>query len=469
MDRKGATNAVPEENNDHEENGQQQEKRVLIVDDDPTVIEGLSALLEMEDWECLGVGTAKEAYPQLEKFSPDLVLLDVMLPDASGVDVLDQIKSHFESMPVIMISGAGDVNTVVDSMQKGAETFLQKPFDHNSLMLTIGQVEKLIDTKREIAALRRTSERDSTEQFIGISDEAVKIDRLIDRVAPAPSPILLQGESGSGKGLLARLIHERSPRAKAPMVDLNCAGLSRELLESELFGHEKGAFTGASSAKQGLFEIATKGTVFLDEIGELDPSIQARLLKALEEKRFRRVGGVRDLQVDFRLIAATNRDLSEEVNEGRFRRDLYYRLNVVRIEIPPLRKRLEDLPIIAEVLIERLSKEIGLRSPKLSSRALDRLQNYSWPGNVRELRNVLERAMLVSGSNEIRVEDLLLEQQPAPASSGFGPLEEWDIRPLEEISKEYIAMAVEATDGNRRKAARLLDISPSTLYKKLED
>lgn len=445
--------------------------RVLIVDDDPVVVAGLTALLEMEEWEPKGAGTAKEAYPLLESFSPDVVLLDIALPDASGIDVLDQIKSHFESIPVIMISGAGDVETVVDSMQKGAETFLQKPFDHNSLLLALGQVEKMIAANREIEALRRSSPRDGTDHFLGTSEQARTIDRLIDRVAPAPSPILLQGESGSGKGMIARMIHERSPRSRAPMVDLNCAGLSRELLESELFGHERGAFTGAASAKPGLLEIATKGTVFLDEIGEMDPPIQARLLKVLEEKRFRRVGGVRDLTADFRLIAATNRNLAEEVSEGRFRRDLYYRLNVVRIELPPLRKRMEDLPIIAEVLIAKLSKELGKKPPKLSSRALDKLQKYAWPGNVRELRNVLERAMLVSRVGEIRVEDLLIEQQAVPSggTSMDGPLEEWDIRPLEDVSADYVARAVEATGGNRRKAARLLQISPSTLYAKLKD
>jgi DNA-binding NtrC family response regulator len=453
------------------EEKQAREKRVLIVDDDPLVVEGLTALLDMDGWTAAGVGTAREAYPRLEDFSPDVILLDVSLPDASGIDLLDQIKSHFESLPVIMISGAGDVTTVVDAMQKGAETFLQKPFGHESLMLAMGQVERMLASNREIEALRRSGVRDSVEQFVGTSEEARKIDRLIDQVAPAPSPVLLEGESGSGKGLVARLIHQRSPRARGPMVDLNCAGLSRELLESELFGHEKGAFTGAGSMKPGLFEIASGGTVFLDEIGDMEPALQARLLKALEDKRFRRVGGVRDLQVDFRLIAATNKNLADEVSEGRFRRDLYYRLNVVRIEIPPLRKRMEDLPIIAEILTTQLSKEIGKRSPQISTRALQKLQSYSWPGNVRELRNVLERAMLVSSTTELRVEDLLLESQSAaPSSDGarFGPVEEWEIKPLDDVVNGYVEQAVNAAGGNRRKAARLLGISPSTLYARLK-
>jgi two-component system, NtrC family, response regulator AtoC len=449
---------------------QSKEKRVLIVDDDPLVAEGLTALLEMDDWTTAGVGTAREAYPLLEDFSPDVVLLDVSLPDASGIDLLDQIKSHFESLPVIMISGAGDVDTVVEAMQKGAETFLQKPFGHESLMLAIRQVERVIASNRAIEALRRSGPRDSVEQFIGVSGEARKIDRLIDQIAPAPSPVLLEGESGSGKGLVARLVHQRSPRARAPMVDLNCAGLSRELLESELFGHEKGAFTGAGSMKPGLFEIASGGTVFLDEIGDMESSLQARLLKALEDKRFRRVGGVRDLQVDFRLIAATNKNLAEEVAEGRFRRDLYYRLNVVRVDIPPLRRRMEDLPLIAEVLTAQIARDIGKHPPRISPRALQKLQSYSWPGNVRELRNVLERAMLVSGTEEIRVEDLLLESQPAAVSddASSGPVEEWEIRPLDEVVSSYVGRAVDAAGGNRRKAARLLGISPSTLYARLK-
>jgi DNA-binding NtrC family response regulator len=452
------------------EGKQSKEKRVIIVDDDPLVVEGLTALLDMDDWTAAGVGTAREAYPLLEDFSPDVVLLDVSLPDASGLDLLDQIKSHFESLPVIMISGAGDVATVVEAMQKGAETFLQKPFGHESLMLALGQVERVIASNRAIEALRRSGARDSVEEFIGISEEARKIDRLIDQIAPAPSPVLLEGESGSGKGLVARLIHQRSPRARGPMVDLNCAGLSRELLESELFGHEKGAFTGAISMKPGLLEIASGGTVFLDEIGDMESSLQARLLKALEDKRFRRVGGVRDLQVDFRLIAATNRNLAEEVAEGRFRRDLYYRLNVVRIDIPSLRKRMEDLPLIAEVLTTQISRDIGKRPSKISPRALQKLQSYSWPGNVRELRNVLERAMLVSGTAEIRVEDLLLESQPAPPSDATlsSPVEEWEIRPLDEVVSSYVGRAVDAAGGNRRKAARLLGISPSTLYARLK-
>ncbi|MGZ7081316.1 MAG: sigma 54-interacting transcriptional regulator, partial [Thermoanaerobaculia bacterium] len=256
-----------------------------------------------------------------------------------------------------------------------------------------------------------------------------------------------------------------------PFVDLNCAGLSKELLESELFGHERGAFTNAMNTKPGLFEIAGDGTLFLDEIGEMEPTIQARLLKALEEKRFRRVGGVRDLSANFRLIAATNRDLAAETAAGRFRTDLYYRLNVVRVKMPPLRERLEDLPLLVAEILRPLGKELGRPVPPVSARAMKKLASYPWPGNVRELRNVLERALLTLGTDEVRTEDLVLEASSAavPAKSGSLPTEEWEIQALDEVVGQYVAAAVKAAGGNMRKAARQLQISPSTLYARLKD
>src|SRR5207245_3893666 len=297
-----------------------------------------------------------------------------------------------------------------------------------------------------------------------------QLNQLLGQIAGAPSPVLIEGESGTGKGVLAKLIHNRSPRARAPFVDLNCAGLSKELLESELFGHERGAFTNAMNTKQGLFEIAGDGTLFLDEIGEMEITVQSRLLKAIEDKRFRRVGGVRDLSANFRLIAATYRDLEEEVNQNRCRGDLYYRVNVVRIRMPPLRERLEDVPILIEVMLRRLAKDIGRPMPAVSARAMKKLESYHWPGNVRELRNALERALLTLHGKEIRSEDLILEsgQTIKPTATGL-PTAEWDIRPLDDMIADYVAAAVSAADGNIRKAARQLRISPSTLYARLKD
>ncbi|HXG57419.1 MAG TPA: sigma-54 dependent transcriptional regulator [Thermoanaerobaculia bacterium] len=438
-------------------------RRILIVDDDRGILEGLEALLDPE-WEVRTAETGREAVAAFSESSPDVVLLDVRLPDASGIDLLHQFKMYSETTAVIMMSGAGDLAVVVESMKLGAETFLQKPFEYDTLAAALEQVMRLRSTHRELLA-RRRAEADAGERLEGESRAIQAINEILPQIARAPSPLLIEGESGSGKGVLARLIHKRSPRARAPFVDLNCAGLSKELLESELFGHERGAFTNAMNTKPGLFEIAGEGTLFLDEIGEMDITVQARLLKAIEEKRFRRVGGIRDLSADFRLIAATNRDLAEEVAQGRFRADLFYRLNVVRVRMPPLRERIEDLPLLTQEILRPLAKEMGRPLPKISPRAMKKLANYSWPGNVRELRNVLERAMLTLDGDEIRTEDLILEagESERGAVSGF-PVEEWEIRPLDDVIGTYIAASVKAAGGNMRKAARLLRISPSTLY-----
>jgi DNA-binding NtrC family response regulator len=367
-----------------------------------------------------------------------------------------------------MMSGAGTFDRVVESMKLGAETFLPKPFEYETLALTLQTVSRMIVTRRELVALKR-GEGGDAERLTGISPAIEQLNQLLAQIARAPSPVMIEGESGSGKGVFARLIHNRSPRARAPFVDLNCAGLSKELLESELFGHERGAFTNAMATKQGLFEIASDGTLFLDEIAVMEITVQSRLLKALEEKRFRRVGGIRDLTTNFRLLAATNRDLSQEVAAGRFRSDLYYRLNVVRVRMPPLRERFEDLPLLVEVILRPLAKEMGRPVPSVSLRAMAKLVKYPWPGNVRELRNVLERAMLTMSGKEIRSEDLLLESGAAPGKSDAGlPSQDWEIRPLDVVINSYVAASVEAAGGNVRKAARQLQISPSTLYARLK-
>jgi DNA-binding NtrC family response regulator len=441
---------------------------ILIVDDDSDIVAGLSELLA-EEWEVRAASTGRHAIVVFGEFSPDVVLLDVQLPDMSGIDLLQHFKTYSEAVGVIMMSGAGTFDRVVESVKLGAETFLQKPFDFAVLQLTLQNVLGIISTRRELIA-RKRNDRDELEHLPGISPSIRELNHLVDQVAAAPSSVLIEGESGTGKGVLAKLIHSRSPRARAPFLDLNCAGLSKELLESELFGHERGAFTNAVNMKQGLFEIAADGTLFLDEIAEMDITVQARLLKALEDKRFRRVGGVRDLSAKFRLIAATNRDLAEDVRQNRFRADLYYRLNVVRILMPPLRDRLEDVPLLVEVMLDALAKDIGRPLPTVSASAMRKLQGYPWPGNVRELRNVLERALLTMSGKEIRSEDLLLDARDAilPPTNGL-PASDWEIRPLDDVIAVYIAAAVKAAGGNVRKAARQLQISPSTLYGRLKD
>ncbi len=441
------------------------DKRLLLVDDDPEVLAGLSALLDASGWRVETADSGRKALQVFSAFDPDVVLLDVNLPDLSGLEVLDHLKRYSESTPVVMMSGVGTITTAVEAMRLGAETFLSKPCDGDTLDLVLEQASRMIATRRELEALKRSVPR-SDGDFPGSSEPARELSALIERVADATTPILLQGESGSGKGFVARIIHRRSNRSRRPFVDLNCAGLSRDLLESELFGHERGAFTDATSTKPGLLEIAEGGTVFLDEIGEMDPSVQARLLKVLEDKRFRRVGGVRDIESNFRLIAASNRDLALEVSQGRFRQDLLYRLNVVRLWIPPLRERSEDIPLLAARFLEELSRELGRGTRTLSARAMERLVAYPWPGNVRELRNVLERAVLITPSSEIRVEDLQLDD-PGAADAGARTTGEEPIVALEEAMNAYIRKAVEATGGNVRAAARKLRISPSTLYARL--
>jgi DNA-binding NtrC family response regulator len=442
--------------------------RILIVDDDPHIAAGLQALLS-EDWEVRTAATGREAIVAFSEFSPDVVVLDVNLPDMTGIDLLYQFKTYSETTPAIMMSGAGTLERVIESMKLGAETFLQKPFEYDVLVATLEQVARIISTRKELLALRR-NDGAGVDRLPGTSAAITHLNAILPRIARAPSPVLIEGESGTGKGVLARLIHNHSPRARAPFVDLNCAGLSRELLESELFGHERGAFTNAMTMKPGLFEIAGEGTLFLDEIGEMELTVQARLLKALEEKRFRRVGGTRDIRADFRLVAATNRDLAAEVAASRFRSDLYYRLNVVRIRLPPLRERLEDVPVLVQEILRPLAKEMGRPVPKVSARAMQKLQAFPWPGNVRELRNVLERGLLTLHGDEIRNEDLLLEQAAPrlPAAGLGGPAEEWEIQPLDHVIAKYVAASVQATGGNVRKAARQLRISPSTLYARLK-
>ena len=440
--------------------------RVLIVDDDPQILSGLSALLE-DEWDVRPAVTGREAIVSFAEFSPDAVLLDVNLPDASGIELLHQFKMYSETTPVIMMSGQGTYEAVIESMKLGAETFLQKPFDYGTLSAVLEQVKRMLATQRSLMALRRGEA--NVERLPGTSPAITHLNDILANIARAPSAVLIEGESGTGKGVIARLIHNRSPRARAPFVDLNCAGLSKELLESELFGHERGAFTNATNTKPGLFEIAGDGTLFLDEIGEMEITVQARLLKALEEKRFRRVGGIRDLAANFRLIAATNRDLNAEAAAGRFRSDLYYRLNVVRLRMPPLRERMEDLPLLVQELLRPLAKEMGRAVPKVSATAMKKLESYPWPGNVRELRNVLERALITLTRDEIRTEDLGLESgvSIAPASDG-NPTDEWEIRPLDDVISSYVAAAVKATGGNMRDAARRLQISPSTLYARMK-
>lgn len=444
------------------------DQRILIVDDDPQITAGLAAFLE-PDWNVRTAASGREALVAFADFSPDIVVLDVILPDATGIELLHQLKMYSETASIILMSGGGTLDQVVEGIKLGAEQFLQKPFELDALLATLEQSKRTLARDRELLGHRHDTRRE--DRLPGISPAVAQLNDLLPQLGRVHSPVLIEGEPGTGKEIYARLIHRYSPRADGPFVVVACAGLSKEMLEAELFGVERGALAWATTTQPGLFETASEGTLFFDEIGELDPTSQARLIRVLEERRFRRLGGMRDLETNFRLIAASNRDLARESIEKRFRTDLYYRLNVMRVRMPPLRERPEDVAILADEIIRPLAKTIGIPKPKISRIALRKLAEYTWPGNVRELRNVLERALVTSDAKVIRTENLHLDVSAADlvrdADATAVPKEEWQIRPLDAVITDYVTGAVEATGGNVRKAARMLQVSPSTVYARL--
>jgi len=438
--------------------------RVLLVDDDASVRLAVKTFLDsigLEVAEADSGGAAEKAFVE---FGPDVVILDFALPDTTALDLLPNLKQIEPDVPILFLTGKGTIELAVQAIREGAEQFLTKPVDLDALAVLL---TRLCHTRRERArqrAMRKISARNGRDPFAGPSAAIRRTAEEAGRVATAESPILLLGETGVGKGVLARWLHDHGPRADEPFVDLNCAGLSRELLESELFGHEKGAFTGAVAPKPGLFEVAHRGTAFLDEIGDTDPGVQAKLLKVIEEKRFRRVGDVRDRTVDVRLIAATHHDLSTLVKERKFREDLYYRINALPIRIPALRDRPEDIPTLAESLLAGLAKELGRGQVHLEPEAAQALGNYPWPGNIRELRNVLERALLLSDQETVRRRDLRFENAPEgaalPMTTGL---------PLAEIEKRYILRVLDEQGGHVARAAQRLGVPRSSLYQRLKN
>ena len=438
---------------------------ILVVDDDPGLC---SAIKEILSTNGASVGTAHsltEARGVLAGRVPDLVLLDLTLPDGSGFELLDEIRTIDEIISVIVMTGLSDVETVVESMRRGADNFVPKPVDPALFIKIVGRElqehrnRQHVETYKNIIATRRASAPDGMPRIIGSSRAMAEVREQVVRVAPADASVLLLGESGTGKGMLAREIHRLSKRAAGPFVDVNCASIQPQLAESEIFGHERGAFTGANARKPGLLEVAHGGTLFLDEVADLDLQAQAKVLKALEDRTFRRVGGVRQLPVDVRIIAATHRNLEEMIDAGTFRRDLFYRLNVFPIVIPPLRERLEDLDDLTAYFIAMLNPLTGSSVAGISARARDLLLCYSWPGNVRELRNVLERAVILARRGRITAGHL-----PKNLAGG----REAVLRPLTDVEREHIANVLRSTGGNIKRTASVLGISRSTLYEKLK-
>jgi DNA-binding NtrC family response regulator len=420
---------------------------ILVVDDDALLRHGLELLLHGQGYAVVQADGVKSGIAAFKRAPPAVAIVDHQLLDGTGFDLLDAFSTHDRRVPVLVLTGSGNVEIAVEAMKRGARDFLQKPARPAALL---GAVEGALAERRPAAG-----GEGPPDPFVGASRVIRELAGEASRVAASPAPALLTGETGTGKGVLARWLHAHSPRAAGPFLDLNCAGLSAELLDSELFGHERGAFTGAVSAKVGLLEAASGGTVFLDEIGDIALPVQGRILKAIEERRFRRVGGVKDLTVDIRLVAATHRDLAERVNAGAFREDLFFRVSTLPLRLPALRERLEDLPALAERLLARA----GARRAALAPDALDRLREHAWPGNVRELRNVLERALVHSEGELLRAADLRLEVRAPPAASGAT---------LDEVEKAHILRVLADEDYRVAEAAERLGIPRSTLYQRLK-
>ncbi|QRK08639.1 sigma-54-dependent Fis family transcriptional regulator [Archangium violaceum] len=390
--------------------------RVLVVDDDLELCELISLRLEAQGMRVSIVPTGQQALARVDRGEVDAMVLDLRLGDADGLEILALARERIPELPVVILTAHGTIETAVEAMRRGAYGFLTKPFQDHELVQKLVHALERTTLQREVDDLRRIVAGVPRERLIGGSPAITQVRAHIARVAPSDATVLVLGESGTGKELAARLLHGLSRRAHGPFVAVNCGALPPELLESELFGHVKGAFTGATQSREGLFGAARGGTLFLDEVGEAPPSVQVKLLRVLQERRYTRVGSSTEEEADVRVVAATNRDLREEVEVRRFREDLYYRLCVVPITMPSLRERPEDIPLLAQLFLERAAAHNGMRVPRLSADALQILRDYSWPGNVRELLNVMEAAVLLAASEELRAEHLIHLVQPSPRS-----------------------------------------------------
>jgi DNA-binding NtrC family response regulator len=445
--------------------------RILIIDDEAAIRESLETLLRLEGFL---IETAVDGPAGLEKIAAnhyDLLLLDLALPGESGIDLLPRILLRRPELPVIMITAYGTVGNVVEAINAGAKNFVQKPWDNEKLLADIRSAIARSRAEEEVVQLKRTlKQRYNFENIIGKSDPMLRLFELVAQVAPSRSTVLIQGESGTGKELIAKALHATSPRHDKPFIPVNTGAMPTDLLESTLFGHVKGAFTSAVSAKKGLFEVANGGTLFLDEIGTMGMDTQAKVLRVLQDKRFMHLGGIHEIQVDVRIIAATNVDLQQAVREGRFREDLYYRLNVIQLELPPLRNRREDIPLLVAHFLKFYAEENGMPARTLATETLRMLMDYEWPGNVRELENVIERGVVLSTTPEIGPELL-----PAPISGNpysAGLIEHkpdtslFDI--MEELERRIITDRLERCNWNQTDTAEFFKLPLSTLNQKVK-
>ena len=442
--------------------------KLLIVDDDPDIVTMLEDRLQASGYHTVVARDGQQALDQIEQEAPHLALLDLDLPKLSGLDVLKRLSlmKQAEDLPVIVMTAHGSVTAAVEAMKQGAYDFLTKPLDKDHLLIVIRKALERDSLKRQVAVLR--SEVDGRyAKIVGASPSVRTVVEAAQRAARSDAGVLLLGESGTGKELFARSIHQWSPRHAMPLVVINCVALTETLLENELFGHERGAFTGADRLQKGRLEIADGGTVFLDEIGDMSLPLQAKLLRVLQDREFQRVGGTRNVSVNIRIIAATNKDLRQAVKAGQFREDLYFRLNVITLTLPPLRERRDDIPALAQFFLERHAADAKRPGMTLSAAAMDALTRYPWPGNIRELDNVVARAVVLSPTDVIQADVLALLPDDARLTKSHGSLPPYVDLPyhdsMEEHSRHIIARAIEKSDGNQTKAAELLRLQRTYL------
>jgi DNA-binding NtrC family response regulator len=445
-------------------------ERVLVAEDDAAQRLGLQQLLKSWGYAVEVASDGRQALEKIALDRPAIVLTDMVMPGLGGMDLLKALKGQDDTdITVVLLTAQGSVETAVEAIKQGAYDYLTKPVDPQRLRIVLDQVAQRNDTLREVRALRRQlQERGTFGRLVGASLEMRKIYQVVEQAAPTSASVLVHGESGTGKELVAQTLHQLSPRASQPFIPLNCAAIPDTLLESELFGHEKGAFTGAIARRAGAFELANKGTLFLDEIAEMTPVTQVKLLRVLQERSFRALGATREQHVDIRVVAATNVDPQEAVKQGRLREDLFYRLNVFAIELPPLRDRKDDIPLLAQAFIREFNERNGKNVAGVSDAAMRVLEHYHWPGNVRELRNAMERATIVAKGPFIEPADL----PPAPADNATAPVAgaTGGLTPgttVEEAERQLIDITLQHTGGNKTRAAELLGISLKTLHNKL--
>jgi DNA-binding NtrC family response regulator len=443
--------------------------KILVVDDETSILDTIRILLKREGFDVQVAVGGQQGVAALESGDPDIVLTDIRMPGVSGIDVLDAAREKDPALPVILMTAQASLQSAIQAVNQGAFHYVQKPFSNDELVVICRRAAESRQLRQENTALKteiRRRDAGSAGRPIGKSRGFLEALKMAETVSPTDSTVLISGESGTGKEVIARYIHALSDRSGGPFVSINCGALPENLLESELFGHIKGSFTGSVKDKQGMFVAAKGGTFFLDEVGEMSPATQVKLLRALQEREVIPVGATEPVPIDVRIVAATNRDLEEEIRRGGFRSDLYYRLNVITLHLPPLRDRRDDIPVLSEFFLERFAASRGKEPPRLSSDALTSLQSYDWPGNVRELENALERAAILSEGGEIGPSALpasITAQKSQPLVADRLPPNP----AMEIIERAYINWVLQAEGGNKTRAAEVLGIDPSTLYRKL--